>query len=123
LRKHVLLGPGLLAPLPPLEGACKLIRSHHERYDGSGYPDGLAGEAEPEIAVDRVQIDHVGQQARDVEGINILTGRQRVVTTPTAPRTQQNALLGVLGQPARWRGRIENGCSIPSDQTVGTGGK
>ncbi|MGE0484015.1 MAG: HD domain-containing phosphohydrolase [Gammaproteobacteria bacterium] len=47
LRKHVLIGPGLLVSVPLLEGACGIIRSHHERYDGSGYPDGLAGQDIP----------------------------------------------------------------------------
>ena len=50
IRKHTVIGYEILnriADLPELKlGA----RSHHERYDGHGYPDGLAGDAIPEVA-------------------------------------------------------------------------
>ncbi|MFT5098821.1 MAG: HD-GYP domain-containing protein (c-di-GMP phosphodiesterase class II) [Flavobacterium sp.] len=42
LEKHVTVGPAILMSLPLLENSANLIRSHHERYDGKGYPDGLA---------------------------------------------------------------------------------
>ena len=47
LKENVIIGPGLLVSIPVLEGACKLIRAHHEKLDGSGYPDGLKGSAIP----------------------------------------------------------------------------
>ncbi len=46
-QKHPLLGQALLTALDPLATAAGYIRSHHERYNGSGYPDGLAGEDIP----------------------------------------------------------------------------
>ncbi|MFU8888578.1 MAG: HD-GYP domain-containing protein [Trueperaceae bacterium] len=36
--------------LPELREATTVVRSHHERWDGAGYPDGLAGEAIPRLA-------------------------------------------------------------------------
>lgn len=45
--KHTLSGQAALAPLEPLHKAAEYIRWHHERYDGKGCPDGLAGEAIP----------------------------------------------------------------------------
>jgi response regulator RpfG family c-di-GMP phosphodiesterase len=45
--KHPAKGEALLMGLEQLRGAARLIRSHHERYDGQGYPDGLAGMAIP----------------------------------------------------------------------------
>ncbi len=45
--RHPVTGQAVLMGLEPLHGAAKLIRSHHERFDGMGYPDGLAGESIP----------------------------------------------------------------------------
>ncbi|GMR19468.1 MAG: response regulator [Gammaproteobacteria bacterium] len=47
VRKHPVIGQAVLMALEPLHEAALLIRSHHERYDGQGYPDGLKGEAIP----------------------------------------------------------------------------
>ncbi len=47
IRAHPLLGAELLAPLRTLAPALPLIRHHHERLDGTGYPDGLSGDAIP----------------------------------------------------------------------------
>ncbi|MCB1008508.1 MAG: response regulator [Acidobacteria bacterium] len=44
-REHVAIGPRILGPLESLAGALPIVRHHHERLDGSGYPDGLAGDA------------------------------------------------------------------------------
>lgn len=41
MKRHTLYGVNLLAPIAYLQGAIPIIRSHHERWDGSGYPDGL----------------------------------------------------------------------------------
>ncbi|MEK6276317.1 MAG: diguanylate cyclase [Actinomycetota bacterium] len=46
VRRHTLIGERILRSAPALVGAAKLVRSTHERWDGTGYPDGLAG---PEI--------------------------------------------------------------------------
>jgi response regulator RpfG family c-di-GMP phosphodiesterase len=47
VRAHVTLGADLVSRVPELAPAAAAIRHHHERYDGSGYPDGLAGEEIP----------------------------------------------------------------------------
>jgi len=47
MRRHPALGADLVRGLKTLEDVLPLIRHHHERMDGSGYPDGLAGEAIP----------------------------------------------------------------------------
>jgi diguanylate cyclase (GGDEF)-like protein len=47
MRKHTLIGEKILSAAPALAGAARLVRSSHERYDGRGYPDGLAGEEIP----------------------------------------------------------------------------
>ncbi|HUV85784.1 MAG TPA: HD domain-containing phosphohydrolase [bacterium] len=50
LRRHPLIGADILRGIPLLRNALDGVRYHHEHYDGSGYPDGLAGEDIPLIA-------------------------------------------------------------------------
>jgi putative two-component system response regulator len=47
VKQHVLVGSQILAPLVHLRDVISFVRSHHERWDGFGYPDRLAGEAIP----------------------------------------------------------------------------
>lgn len=47
VKTHVLIGVQILAPLTHLGEVISYVRSHHERADGTGYPDGLDGEAVP----------------------------------------------------------------------------
>jgi len=44
MRRHPLLGARVLAGVEFLREAIPVVRSHHERFDGNGYPDGLAGQ-------------------------------------------------------------------------------
>lgn len=46
-RKHPVRGEQSLMALDELQAAAKLLRSHHERFDGQGFPDGLSGTAIP----------------------------------------------------------------------------
>jgi response regulator RpfG family c-di-GMP phosphodiesterase len=43
IKQHVLIGSQILAPLQHLGPIVSFVRGHHERWDGSGYPDGLSG--------------------------------------------------------------------------------
>ena len=47
VRDHTLVGEALLSSLPEVRRVGRLVRSTHERWDGLGYPDGLAGEDIP----------------------------------------------------------------------------
>lgn len=47
LDRHPELGAELLRSLPVMAELAGLVRAHHERWDGAGYPDGLRGEAIP----------------------------------------------------------------------------
>ena len=47
MRRHVVVGYEILQGIEFLEEAAQVVRHHHERWDGSGYPDGLAGEDIP----------------------------------------------------------------------------
>jgi two-component system, cell cycle response regulator len=47
MRRHTILGERILSAAPALIPVAKLVRSSHERWDGAGYPDGIAGGAIP----------------------------------------------------------------------------
>jgi putative nucleotidyltransferase with HDIG domain len=50
VKNHTVLGFEFLQHLPGLEKYASIARSHHERFDGQGYPDGLMGENIPFLA-------------------------------------------------------------------------
>ena len=47
VKQHVIIGSQILAPLAHLGDIIPAVRHHHERWDGTGYPDGLRGEEIP----------------------------------------------------------------------------
>ena len=47
MERHAEIGAEIVAPVEKLANVAPIIRSHQEKYDGSGYPDGLAGEDIP----------------------------------------------------------------------------
>jgi putative two-component system response regulator len=50
VKLHPVIGDLLCAGVPGLHGVRAIVRHHHERLDGTGYPDGLAGERIPLLA-------------------------------------------------------------------------
>jgi HD-GYP domain-containing protein (c-di-GMP phosphodiesterase class II) len=44
MKNHPEIGEGIVKPVKSLSGLCDIIRHHHEKLDGSGYPDGLKGD-------------------------------------------------------------------------------
>jgi len=82
MRQHPVLGEKIIEPIDFLQPVRPLVRFHHEWWDGSGYPDGLRGEAIPLGAriicaadtYDAATSDRPYQQAvDDREAIEILT--------------------------------------------------
>ena len=47
MRTHAEIGERIVRSAPSIEHVAELIRSHHEHFDGGGYPDGFAGEQIP----------------------------------------------------------------------------
>ena len=47
MRRHPIISAQIVAPLEFFDQGAVILRHHHERYDGSGYPDGLRGETIP----------------------------------------------------------------------------
>ena len=47
MRQHPILGSQILTPISGFENIASFVRSHHEKYNGRGYPSGLTGEEIP----------------------------------------------------------------------------
>jgi putative nucleotidyltransferase with HDIG domain len=50
MKSHTVKGAAILETVPDLAPVIPIVRSHHERWDGRGYPDGLAGDKTPLLA-------------------------------------------------------------------------
>ncbi|MBQ8668047.1 MAG: HD domain-containing protein [Lachnospiraceae bacterium] len=50
IKKHPVIGKQILETIKEMPNLSSGARWHHERFDGKGYPDGLAGEDIPEVA-------------------------------------------------------------------------
>lgn len=44
MKRHPEIGEGIIRPITSLQPLCDMVRHHHEKLDGSGYPDGLKGD-------------------------------------------------------------------------------
>ena len=55
MERHPVVGEGICAPLKSFQPVLPIIRHHHEKLNGTGYPDGLKGDAIP-IAARVLQI-------------------------------------------------------------------
>ena len=58
MQKHPIVGEELLAPMKTMAKSLPIVRHHHERIDGSGYPDGLSG-ADLPLAVRIVTVSDI----------------------------------------------------------------
>jgi HD-GYP domain-containing protein (c-di-GMP phosphodiesterase class II) len=50
MRAHPVIGENMIRPLPSAADVLTIVRHHHERFDGGGYPDGLTGYKIPILA-------------------------------------------------------------------------
>jgi putative two-component system response regulator len=86
MRLHPIIGENIVAPLRSGAGVLPIIRNHHENFDGSGYPDRLAGGMIPHLArivavcdaYDALVTDRPYRQRRSTEdALSILRGGAR----------------------------------------------
>jgi diguanylate cyclase (GGDEF)-like protein len=105
LREHALIGERMLRSLPLLEEAAPIVRHEHERFDGTGYPDRLAGEQIPLAARILLACDAFVSMTSPRpwrpprSSASALAELRRVAGTQLDPRVV-NALLGVLDGPS-----------------------
>ncbi|MBV8467985.1 MAG: response regulator [Burkholderiales bacterium] len=79
-EKHTINGQAALMAIDQLQGAAVFVRHHHERFDGKGYPDGLAEESIPLGA-------RILSVANDFDALQIGTLEDRPLTREDAIRT------------------------------------
>jgi response regulator RpfG family c-di-GMP phosphodiesterase len=110
IQQHPVLGEELVDFAQPLQGVGAVIRAHHERYDGQGYPDGLSGDRIPWLArllavavayaesplngtstIDRIKQER--GQAFDPEAVRAFL---RCLPQATVPHRQREVLLSEL---------------------------
>ena len=60
MRQHTVIGERIISAAPELAHVAEIVRSSHERWDGGGYPDGLAAERHPARRADRRGLRLVG---------------------------------------------------------------
>jgi HD-GYP domain-containing protein (c-di-GMP phosphodiesterase class II) len=85
MRRHVLAGEQILNRIPFLRPSAPVVRHHHERYDGKGYPNGLAGEQIPLGArlfaladtLDAMTSDRVYRKASELSAVYAEVARER----------------------------------------------
>lgn len=65
VKRHTLIGERILASAPALAHIARLVRSTHERFDGQGYPDGLAGDEIPLLSRIVFVCDALGAMTRE----------------------------------------------------------
>src|SRR3972149_5463066 len=93
MRTHPAVGRDLVAKIPFLRGAVPVVDHHHERWDGTGYPLGLKGEAIPlgarifavADAFDAMTFDRPYSRAIDLDSARAEIQRQAAPPPPPAP--------------------------------------
>ena len=105
VRDHVVFGERLLGRVPEMRGAARLVRHAHERVDGTGYPDGLAGTEIPLgsrilLACDAYVAMTSARPYRAALTIEQATAELRRAAGSQLDADVVEVLLGVLGAPA-----------------------
>jgi putative nucleotidyltransferase with HDIG domain len=132
VNRHPALGAEIVGSLPGLEAAAAIVRAHHERWDGDGYPDGLRGQSIPHLsrmiaaadafvamASDRPHRRGVGAEAA-LEHLVAERGRQfdpRVVDAMVVVIAgAAQAIPAAASRPGQRKGRRADAASTPESR-------
>ena len=106
VKQHPVLGEELIAFVHHLENVGKIIRAHHEHFDGSGYPDGLKGDEIPWLARLLTVAVAYAEKSNSTETIKLASGttfdpeavRALLRSLPHAklPRREKEVLMSEL---------------------------
>jgi putative nucleotidyltransferase with HDIG domain len=105
MRLHPLIGANLLAHVPNLERVRPIVLAHHERYDGSGYPNGLSGNQIP-LAAQIIAVADTYEAMTSTRPYRAAVSRERAVAELRAVAGRQlnpmvvEVFIGVLDEGA-----------------------
>jgi HD-GYP domain-containing protein (c-di-GMP phosphodiesterase class II) len=105
MKRHTLDGERLLAQTPGLELAARFVRWHHERVDGRGYPDGLAGSEIPleaRIIAAADGYDAISHTRHYREGLGHL-GAASILQEHAGSQWDAEAVAHVLAAAGEWK--------------------
>lgn len=90
MKQHAVIGERICRPIYSLESVLPIIRHHHERWDGSGYPDGLIGD----------EIPYLAQVFQLIDIYDALMSER-----PYKPPLPQDQVLNIIAEESRkgWR--------------------
>lgn len=119
-RKHALSGEAALMPLVELQGVAKIIRSHHERFDGLGFPDGLIESAIPQGAcILAVANDYDGFQIGSLSERRFSPEEAKTLIVQGSGKRYDPAVvdvfLDIIGRPREEPGRYRE---LPASELV-----
>lgn len=93
VKQHPVTGAAFLEQVPELHHLAPLVRHHHERYDGAGYPDGLKGEAMPKLARALAVADAYGSMVSDWPGHTAVPPAQALARLKAGAGTQFDPVM------------------------------
>jgi putative two-component system response regulator len=96
MRSHTIIGERICSPLRSFHPVLPIIRSHHEKRDGSGYPDGLRGDSVPLLA-------RVMQLADIFDALTTERSYKRALDTAAALTQMENEVEQGWWDPALFR--------------------
>jgi diguanylate cyclase (GGDEF)-like protein len=88
VRRHPAIAADWLEQVPALKHLAPIVRHHHERWDGGGYPDGLKGEATPYLARVLAVADAYGSMITDWPGHKAMRAEEVKSALRADARTQ-----------------------------------
>lgn len=109
IRQHPVIGSELVGDVEFLADAVPIVRHHHERFDGAGYPDGLIGEEIPPLARLMAVVDSYDAMTSDRAYRTRMTEEQALVEIARVAGTQLDGDMArsfsEMIREARGRGR------------------
>jgi len=96
IKKHPVISADIIAPVPFLQPSLKGVLHHHEKWDGSGYPDGLAGEQIPLMARIIAVVDAFDAMTSDRSYRGALTTTEAVERIRKGSGSQFDPRIGQL---------------------------
>ncbi len=88
INEHTLIGAMILQPIREMDDVINAVKYHHERYDGSGYPEGLEGEQIPLISCIIAVADSYDAMTTDRPYRGVLTREEAVAEIQRCSGTQ-----------------------------------